>query len=498
MRIVVVGAGMVGHRFASEAVRLRPDAEVVLVGEEPYEPYNRVLLSELVAGRTDLAALTLPAVPGVEALRGVRAVDVDRAARRLTLDDGTTLAWDHLVLATGARARTLPLPGLDTGDGRPVPGVHVLRTIDDARAVVAGSLNAARACVVGAGAIGTEVACGLRRRGLEVTVLASRDGILDRDLDEHVAQVAGRTLADLGVRLVPRAGIRGVEVQDGHVAAAVLGDGTSVGTDLLVLATGSVPRTELAARAGLTVRHGIVVDEDLRTSDPHVSAIGDCAETADGVSGLVAPGWAQADALAAHLVRSTPVPKLAVTGAAMRLKAVGLDVVTAGVRASTARPTDRVVALDDGGARRFVEVVVRQGTLVGMTCVGAPDLAARLSVQLDRPGIAPPDPLQLLVGAPEEQAGSPTAMPSSTTVCRCNGVTKADVVSSWDHGCCTLDEVVAATRATTGCGGCRSLVCGLVDWLQEVDPPARPAPAPTPTAISRSAPQERETGVAAR
>ena len=125
-----------------------------------------------------------------------------------------------------------------------------------------------------------------------------------------------------------------------------------------------------------------------------------------------------------------------------------------------------------------------------LTCVGSPELAARLAVQLDRPGIVPPDPLQLLVGAPEDQPGSPTTMPSSTTVCRCNGVTKADVVTAWDGGCCTVEEVVASTRATTGCGGCRTLVCGLVDWLREVDP-AVPATSQEATAV-------RERGVAAR
>jgi assimilatory nitrate reductase electron transfer subunit len=463
---------MVGHRFAEEVLRLDPDADVTLVGEEPYEPYNRVLLSEIVAGRTELAALSLPDVPGARALRGVRATALDPATRRLALDDGSTLAWDELVLAVGARARVLPLAGLDAGGGRLVGGAHVLRTVDDARAVVAGALNARRACVVGAGAIGVEVACGLRRRGLDVIVLASREGVLDRDLDPRVSAVATRTLRDLGVEVVPQAGVRAVDVAHGHVDAVVLGDGTRVATDLLVLATGSVPRTELAVEAGLTVRHGIVVDADLRTSEPGVSAVGDCAETPDGVSGLVAPGWAQAEALAARLVRDRAVPRLPVQGAAMRLKAVGLDVVTAGTRASTAHEDDRVLALDDAGARRYVEVVVRQGTLVGMTCVGAPELAARLSVQLDRPGIVPADPLQLLVGAPEDQPGSPTTMPSSTTVCRCNGVTKADVVGAWDTGCCTIDDVVAETRATTGCGGCRSLVCGLVEWLQEVDPPA--------------------------
>jgi len=160
----------------------------------------------------------------------------------------------------------------------------------------------------------------------------------------------------------------------------------------------------------------------------------------------------------------------------VRLKAVGVDLVTMGVRASAALPTDRVVTVGDHGGRRHVDLVVRRDAtgadaLVGVTCLGAPEVAASLSVAFDRRTPLPVDPLSLLLppGRAEESA-SPVRMPGTTTVCRCNGVSKKDIVSAWEAGAETVEAVAAATRATTGCGGCAQVVCGLVDWLAASDP----------------------------
>jgi assimilatory nitrate reductase electron transfer subunit len=175
----------------------------------------------------------------------------------------------------------------------------------------------------------------------------------------------------------------------------------------------------------------------------------------------------------------------------MRLKAVGMSVVTMGLRSSTALPDDRVVTLSDRRARRHVELVARGDTLVGVTCVGAPDLAAHLSTQFDRPGMLPADPMHLLMGASAPgvtQSSSPTAMPAATTVCRCNGVTKGDLVHAWDGGATTVEALADATLATTGCGGCTKLVCGIVDWLQTTDP----------ADTSQSGSADRETTVPTR
>jgi assimilatory nitrate reductase electron transfer subunit len=221
----------------------------------------------------------------------------------------------------------------------------------------------------------------------------------------------------------------------------------------------------------------VVVDDTLTTSDPRVHAIGDCAQSPDPMTGLLAPGWRQAERLAAWLTRPDVEPvETRHDTEPVRLKAAGVDLITMGVRASAARPTDRVVTLSDPGGRRHIDLVVRsdgrgRDTLVGVTCLGAADVSASLSVAFDRSTPLPVDPLALLV--PEgraEQSASPVRMPGATTVCRCNGVSKKDIVTAWEAGAGTVDAVAVATRATTGCGGCKDVVCGLVDWLNSSDP----------------------------
>ena len=474
MKVVVIGAGMVGNRFADELGRQAPEMEIDLLGEESYEPYNRVMLTELVAGRIDLAGLTLPTPDSgrVRVRAGVRALEIDRDRRTVVTADGD-FDYDLLVLATGARARVLPVPGLRDGLPR---GAHVIRRLDDAREITAATLNASHAVVVGAGPLGVETACALRHRGVRVTLIASAD-LLSRDLDPVVATVAADGVADLGIEVVRDAQVSSVGVRDGRVDAVHLADGRTFPAEVVVMACGSAPDTTIAAEAGLETNVGIVVGNDLRTMDRSIFAIGDCAETPAGVSGLVAPGWAQARALAGSIARGGHLDLPVIAGSAMRLKAVGMSVVTMGVRASTAAPDDRVVSLSDRRARRHVELVTRGDTLVGVTCVGAPDLAAHLSTQVDRPGMLPADPMHLLMGSSAPGAtetASPTAMPAATTVCRCNGVTKGDLVHAWDGGATTAEALAGTTLATTGCGGCTKLVRGIVDWLHTTDPPATP------------------------
>jgi assimilatory nitrate reductase electron transfer subunit len=472
MRVVVVGAGMVGHRFTEELHRLDPSVEITLLGDEEYEPYNRILLTELLAGRVDLAGLTMAEHDESVTVRlGSPALEIDRD-NKVVRTANDVIEYDHLVLATGARGRIIPVPGLRDGLPR---GAHLLRSLNDARDIKAAALNARHAVVIGGGPLGLEAAAALRHRGVGVTVLSLEVSLLDRDLDADVADIVQAASADLGIEFLGGVSIESVGVRDGHVAGVNLAGGRVIDAQLLVLAAGTVPETSLASAAGLETAQGILVGHDLRTTIDHsISAIGDCAQTPAGTSGLVAPGWAQARELARNLVHGTLLDPVEIVGSAMKLKAVGLDVVTMGRRASTADSHDRVVNLRDASARRHVEVVVRDDTLIGVTCVGAPEIAAHLSTQFDRPGMIPADPLQLLLGTSAgavTEAVNPTTMPSNTTVCRCNGVSKGDLVREWENGCTTVEELADKTLATTGCGGCTSLVCGIVDWLTEVDPP---------------------------
>ncbi|WP_435738094.1 FAD-dependent oxidoreductase [Cellulosimicrobium sp. PMB13] len=569
-RVVVVGNGMVGARFAQDLVaRVGTGADVApvavtVLGAEEYAPYNRVLLSEVVAGKVDLAAIGLPATDDarVTVRRGTEAIAIDRAARRVVTADGA-YPYDAVVLATGAAARVPDVAGLSGPD---LPrGAHALRTLDDAREIVAASVNARHAVVVGAGVLGLEVACGLARRGVAVSLVHGGDSLMDRQLDAAAGGVVARSLAALGVRTWTHASTERVRVDSGHVrgvalrvpddgrAASSTGLDSSTGpagapgatrvveieADLVVLACGTVPETGLARAAGLTVDRGVVVGDDLASpDDPAVFAIGDCAQPPEGGSGLIAQGWDQSRRLAEALaimatasatvtttasgvdagppvpvsphvrlggdqdrpsmalrlamsvvvrpaVSSLPVPavsprldvaRVAAVGTdVVRVKAAGLEIVTMGVCGvrRPAEPGHRSVTLSDPASGRHVEVVVADGLLVGATCVGAPDVGADLTATYTRRVPVPADPAHLLlrpvaqVAAP---ASTPTHMPDRTTVCTCNGVTKGDIVGCWHDGARSVDDVARATRATTGCGGCKDVVCGLVDWLAKADP----------------------------
>jgi assimilatory nitrate reductase electron transfer subunit len=486
-KVVVVGAGMVGHRFAEELVRGDRERrfQVELVGAEEYEPYNRILLSDVLAGRSDLKAigLPLPDPARVRFTRGVEAVRVDRESAVVELSDGTRRSFDTLVLATGARAFVPPLTGLEAQPRH----VHVLRTLDDCRNVAARAINAKHAVVLGGGVLGLEAACGLRRRGVPVTVVDLDEHVMATQLDAPVARVLAAQLADLGVDVVTGTSVAEVVSAYDEIVAVRLTDGRLLAADLMLVSCGVRAETDLARDAGLEVDRGVVVDHALTTSDPRIHALGDCAQAPEGMTGLLAPGWRQAERLAAMLVGGSSPVDHRTASEPVRLKAAGVDLVTMGVRASQAGDTDRVISLSDATGRRHVDLVVRDDALVGVTCLGAPDLSASLGVVYDRGTPLAVDPLSLLVGESRaEESASPVLMPGSTTVCRCNGVSKKAIVAAWEAGAGDVTAVAAATRATTGCGGCADVVCGLVDWLNASDPETSVTPAgPRSTDVTR-------------
>ncbi|HET6153272.1 MAG TPA: FAD-dependent oxidoreductase [Marmoricola sp.] len=497
-RITVIGAGMVGHRFVDELVRADPAGRfaVELIGEEEYEPYNRILLSEVLAGRADLKALSLP-LPDTERVtfrRGVAAQSVDLDQGRVLLQDGTESSFDRLVLATGATAFVPPIAGLTRdAEGQQPRHVHVLRTLDDCRNIAARAINAKHAVVLGGGVLGLEAACGLRRRGVPVTVVDLDSHLMPTQLDAGPARILAGRLRALGIDVITGVSVAEVISAYDEIVAVRLTDQRILAADLMLVSCGVRASTGLAVGAGLAVDRGVVVDELLTTSDPRVHAIGDCAQAPSGMTGLLAPGWKQAEQLAALLTGGfeTPLDGPEARPEGIKLKAAGVDLVRLGVAGSAALDEDRVVTLTDGGENRYAELVLRRddrGTdrLVGITCLGMSDVSAALALAYDRRTPLPLDPLSLLVPSGQvEEASSPALMPGATTVCRCSSVTKKEIVSAWEGGARTADAVAASTRASTGCGGCRGVVCGLVDWLNESDPPtAEPPAAPEPAPVS--------------
>ncbi|MFD7321190.1 NAD(P)/FAD-dependent oxidoreductase [Streptomyces sp. NPDC059875] len=374
-RIVVVGGGTAG-------VRLAQRLPVTLLGEEPHAPYNRVLLADVLAGRYAPEVIALPA-PQEPVRRGVRATRIDRAARIVECEDGTTVGYDRLVLATGSNPVLPPLRGLR---GSRLPsGVHPFRTLDDCLELRELVRPGVRAVVIGGGLLGVSAARALAALGAEVVLTQQGERLMERQLDVHASALLREHVESLGVEVHTECRVSGLRQEDGAVTAVELADGFVLDAQVVVLACGVRPRVGLAQDAGLEVRKGIVVDDELRTSDPFIHAIGDCAEHDGRVYGLAGPALEQADVLATVLQSEAPGarPVADATGQAgytgtralTRLTLsgpVGLDLASFGE--ATPLPGDDVVQLTDATRRAYRKVVVRGDRLVGGVLLG--DLAA--------------------------------------------------------------------------------------------------------------------------
>ncbi|MFE0136534.1 NAD(P)/FAD-dependent oxidoreductase [Streptomyces sp. NPDC059037] len=368
-RVAVIGAGLAGVRLAQ-----RLGGAAVLIGEETHAPYNRVLLADVLAGRYGPEVIGLPAAPG-EFLR-TRAVRVDREDRLVHCADGRVVRYETLVLATGSNPVLPPLRGLFAPDARELPrGVHPFRTMDDCLALSDAIRPGVRAVVIGGGLLGVSAARALAVRGAQVVLTQQGDRLMERQLDPAASELVHRHLTDLGVEVHTECRVRGVRQVDGAVRSVELADGYLLGTDLTVLACGVRPRVGLAQAAGLDVRRGIVVDDELRTSDPHIRAIGDCAEHSGEVRCLAAPALEQADALADSLLSPDSARPYSGTRALTRLTlhtgrpgSAPLDLAAFGD--PEPRPDDDVVQLADATRGTYRKVVVRGDRLVGGVLLG--------------------------------------------------------------------------------------------------------------------------------
>ncbi|MFE5711510.1 NAD(P)/FAD-dependent oxidoreductase [Streptomyces sp. NPDC056501] len=371
-RIVVVGGGTAGARLAQRL-------PVTLLGEEPHAPYNRVLLADVLAGRYAPEVIALPE-PREPVRLGVRAVRIDRAARTVECADGSLVGYDRLVLATGSNPVLPPLRGLR---GAELPeGVHPFRTLDDCLTLRALVRPGVRAVVIGGGLLGVSAARALAALGAEVVLTQQGERLMERQLDAHASSLLRDHVEALGVEVHTECRVSGLRQRDGAVTAVELADGFVLDAQVVVLACGVRPRTALAREAGLAVATGIVVDDELRTSDPYIHAIGDCAEHAGRVYGLAGPALEQADVLADLLLAEptapaehVPTARYTGTRSLTRLTLGGaqpLDLAAFGE--ATPRPGDDVVQLTDATRTAYRKVVVRGDRLVGGVLLG--DLAA--------------------------------------------------------------------------------------------------------------------------
>ncbi|MFJ8195717.1 NAD(P)/FAD-dependent oxidoreductase [Streptomyces sp. NPDC096152] len=369
-RVVVIGAGLAGVTLARRLAELGTPA--LLVGEEEHRPYNRVLLAEVLAGRYAPEVIALPAPAG---LVRARVTGIDRTARRLRCADGTEIAYDRLVLATGSNPVLPPLRGLFTTGRHELPeGVHAFRTMDDCLGLSKAVRPGVRAVVIGGGLLGVSAARALALRGAQVVLAQQAERLMERQLDPEASRLVLRHLTDLGVEVHTECRVRDVRCAGGAVRSVEMADGYALDADLVVLACGVHPRVGLAEDAGLAVRKGVLVDDALRTSDPRIHAVGDCAQHDGTVYGLAAPAIEQAYALAESLAGDTDGPAARYTGtrSLTRLTLTGRDAPfdLAAFGETEPLPGDDVVRLADATRGTYRKVVVRDDRLVGGVLVG--------------------------------------------------------------------------------------------------------------------------------
>ncbi|KJK56367.1 nitrite reductase large subunit NirB [Saccharothrix sp. ST-888] len=466
--VLLVGYGMVGHRFL-EALADSGAADrhrVVVLAEEPRPAYDRVALTSYFSGRTPEDLLLgedgFLDRHGFELHLSSPAASIDRAARTVTTADGRTFGYDTLVLATGSYPFVPPV------DGRDAEGCFVYRTIEDLRAIESYAAGAKTGAVVGGGLLGLEAAGALKGIGLDTHVVEFAPRLMPVQVDEGGGAALRRTIEEMGVTVHTGVGTRTVLVSaEGRATGMGFTDGSALDTDLVVFSAGVRPRDQLARDCGLTVgeRGGIAVDENCRSSDEHVFAIGECALAVDGrVYGLVAPGYEMAATVARQLAGQDPRP---FTGADLstKLKLLGVDVASFG-DAFGSTPGALDVVYSDSRAGVYKKLVVsREGALLGGILVGEADQYAALR-PLTGTGTPLPVPAESLVlptglAAPAALGGS--ALPDDAVVCNCHNVTKGLIRGAvTEQGCGTVPEVKRCTEAGTGCGSCLKLIGSIV------------------------------------
>ncbi|MBL7496159.1 NAD(P)/FAD-dependent oxidoreductase [Frankia sp. CNm7] len=495
-RLVVVGNGMAGIR-AVEEILARGGAdlfEVTVFGDEPYGNYNRILLSNVLAGADteDEIFLNTPewyTDNGIRLRAGTRVTGLDRYARVVATEDGTVTPYDKLIIATGSRSFIPPIKGLTGPDGQLPGGVFAFRTIDDCRSMIAFAGGRRTAAVIGGGLLGLEAARGLQTYGLEVHVIDAAPTLMNQQLCAEAGGILRRGVEELGITVHPGARTAQVllaadETGDGETDGGAAGDGGGLGravglefadgtrldVDMIVVAAGIRPNVDVGLRGGLTVERGIVTDDQMRSvDDPDVYVVGECAQHRGQVYGLVAPLWEQATVLAEHITGVNPDAAYHGSKTATKLKVAGVAVAAMGLK-DAEHPDDEVVRFVEPRQGVYKSVVIRDGKLVGATLLGDTAKSASLIQAFDHGLPLPEERLKLLfdIGLPAAEVGA-AEMADEAQVCNCNGVSKGKIVACVKGGMKTVPGVMNATRAGKGCGSCKTLVKEIVEWAADGD-----------------------------
>ncbi|HQV41976.1 MAG TPA: nitrite reductase large subunit NirB, partial [Moraxellaceae bacterium] len=462
-RIVVIGNGMVGHKFLEVLCGHNDTSacEVVVLCEEPRPAYDRVYLSSYFSDKTaeDLSLVKGDFFneQGLDLRLATKAVSIDKSAKTVTTAAGETIAYDKLVIASGSFPFVPPVPGHNREH------CLVYRTIEDLEAIKAGAAVSKVGVVVGGGLLGLEAAKALRDLGLETHVVEFAPRLMAVQLDEGGAKILRRKIESLGVKVHTEKNT--LEIVDGENARHVMkfADGSALETDLILFSAGIRPRDELGKQAELEMgpRGGIVVNNYCQTSDPDIYAIGEVALWSGRIYGLVAPGYHMATVAADHIM-AVSAKEFAGADMSTKLKLMGVDVGSIGDAMGSTPGAHSYYYIDDAKDIYKKIVVSADGKhLLGAVMVGDVDAyGGLLQLMLNKMELPEfPDVLILPVrdGTGEVGVGV-DALPMTAQICSCNNVSKSDICDAIDAGAMEVGDIKAATKAATTCGGCTALI----------------------------------------
>ncbi|HWU19114.1 MAG TPA: nitrite reductase large subunit NirB [Devosia sp.] len=460
-KLVIIGNGMAPGRALEKLFETDPGRySVTIFNAEPRVNYDRIMLSPVLSGEKSFEDIIIHGDAWyienqIMLYKGHKVVEIDRENRVVRSEQGASAEYDKLIIATGSVPFIIPVPG------HKLAGVLTYRDLDDVHAMMLAAKSRGHAVVIGGGLLGLEAAAGLINQGMTVTVLHIAPTLMERQLDPAAGYLLQKELERRGIQVITKANTKEITGTD-RVEAVHLDDGTVIKADIVVMAVGIRPNSGLGKEAGLAVNRGIVVNDQMQTSDPAIYALGECAEVGGMCYGLVAPLYQQANIVAAHLGGdhgAAFVPQYTAT----RLKVTGIDLYSAG---DFGEGEDREeIVLRDANAGVYKRLILKDDKIIGAVLYGetadGPWFFDMLKNKTDTR-----DMRDTLIFGQAYQGGSPldpmaavAALPDEAEICGCNGVCKGKITGAITaKGLTTLDGVRAHTKASASCGSCTGLV----------------------------------------
>jgi len=468
-KVVVIGNGMVGHKFLERMKEKnhRTQFHISIFCEEPRAAYDRVQLSAFFSGKTesDLALADLDTYQqwGYQFYLNDPVIEIDRAQKKVFAKSGREIPYDALILATGSYPFVPPIEGNDRDH------IFVYRTIDDLVKIQQSAAHEHNqvGVVVGGGLLGLEAAKALKDLGLQTHVVEFAPRLMAVQVDDSGGQILRKKIESLGVQIHTQKSTQRIETGQEKRHRMVFSDGSHLETDLILFSAGIRPRDELAKKVGLSIgqRGGIVINNFCQTSDPAIYAIGECALWNEKIFGLVAPGYTMAEIAAEHLHEG----RTEFLGADMstKLKLLGVDVASIGDAHGYTPDSKHYTIIDEAKGTYKKIIVDKHGKeLLGAVLVGdANSYGTLLQFVLNKIAL-PDEPLSLLLPDNLDTGGSKFGvdqLPDEAQICSCNNVSKGALCQKIASGVTDLGELKACTKAGTSCGGCAVLVKQVLD-----------------------------------